>query len=127
MWRIIKTRIKQGYRTLKYSNEEPVFPERFRGKPILKSGSTSLEQNTVHKEFDPTSALSTEKGLEVDLGKLLFNEDIKKVCPPCDLVYSRDYRMAVTKREDLILKNNELKLASALKEKTKKFLDGLLN
>ena len=120
MWRIIKTRIKQGYRTLKYPNEEPVFPERFRGKPILKSGSTSLEQNTVHKEFDPTSALSMEKDLEVDLGKLLFNEDIKKACSPGDLVYSRDYRMAVTKREDLILKNNELKLASALKEKTKK-------
>ena len=116
MWRIIKTRIKQGYRTLKYPKEDPVFPERFRGRPVIKSGLNPV----LKKEFDPTDALSVTDGLTVDLGKLLFNEDVKKACPPGALVYSRDYRMAVSKREDLILKDNELKLAAALKEKTKR-------
>ena len=119
MWKIIKTRIKQGYRTLKYPKKEPVFPERFRGKPSITS-SISLDQGALHKEFDSTVALSEENGLAVDLGKLLFNEDVKKACPKGRLVYSQDYRMAVSKREDLMLRNNELKLASAIGEKTKR-------
>ncbi|PIR23224.1 MAG: hydrogenase [Deltaproteobacteria bacterium CG11_big_fil_rev_8_21_14_0_20_45_16] len=118
MWKIIKARIKQGYRTLKYPKEEPVFPERFRGKPVI-TGPISLEE-VRHKEFDPTGALTDSNGSAVDLGKLLFNEDVKKVCLQGHLVYSQDYRMAVSKREDLILKNNELKLAYALEEKIKK-------
>lgn len=96
MWRIIKARIKQGYRTLKYPDEGLVLPQRFRGKPVVG------------------------RGQEVDLGKCLFN-----VQSP--LVYSRDHRMAVSKREDLILKDNampagrqELKLAGALQEKMKR-------
>lgn len=94
MWKIIKARLQQGYRTLKYpKGEAPVFPERFRGKPIVKDGS------------------------ELDLGKCLFNEEAKK---EGDLVYSKDYRMAVSKRENLVLKGRELQLATALQEKTKK-------
>lgn len=120
MWRIIKARIKQGYRTLRYPKEEPVFPERFRGKPIVGSASKLMNQDSLRKEFDPTDALSVNHGLEVDLGKSLFNEDIKKACPDGILSYSQDYRMAVAKRGDLILKDNELKLASAFKEKTKR-------
>lgn len=116
MWKIITTRIKQGYRTLRYPNEEPVFPERFRGRPVMNSG----ENTSINKEFDSTDALSINNGLAVDLGKLLFNEDIKKACPQGSLVYSRDYRMAVTKREDLILKGQDLRLASGFKEKTKR-------
>ena len=73
MWRIIKARIKQGYRTLKYPNQEPVFPGRFRGKPIVKDG------------------------LEIDLGQCLFDAQ-------SPFAYSQDYRMAVSKRKDLILK-----------------------
>src|SRR3989338_6682228 len=119
MWKIIKTRIKQGYRTLRYPKEEPVFPERFRGKPVI-TDPNNLDQSSLNKEFDPTGALSVSHVPAVDLGKLLFNEDVKKACPQGNLVYSQDYRLAVSKREDLMLKDNELKLASAFQEKTKK-------
>ena len=96
MWRIIKVRLKQGYRTLKYPKEEPVFPARFRGKPVVKDG------------------------LDVDLGQCLFNEDLKKSYAPGALEFSQDYRMAVSRREDLVLKGKEMHLASALQEKTRK-------
>ncbi|MBI4970575.1 MAG: NADH-quinone oxidoreductase subunit NuoB [Candidatus Omnitrophica bacterium] len=94
MWQILKNRIKQGYRTCRYPKEEPVFPARFRGRPITN-------------------------GLAVDLGKLLFNEDIKQALPPGVLDYSTDYRLAATKRADLVLNDNELKLASCLEKKMK--------
>ena len=119
MWKIIKARIKQGYRTLRYPKEEPVFPERFRGRPIINDAN-AVDPSSLHKTFDPTDALSVGNGLKVDLGKLLFNEDVRKTCPQGNLTYSRDYRMAVTKREELILKDNELRLASAFREKTKR-------
>lgn len=54
------------------------------------------------------------------MGELLFNEDIKQTLPPGSLNYSTDYQMAVSKREDLILKENGLKLASCLEQKMKK-------
>lgn len=87
MWQILKNRIIQGHRTCRYPKEEPIFPERFRGRPITPG---------------------------IDIGMSLFNQDAEQV------QYSTDYRMAVSKREDLVLKGNELKLASALNDKTKK-------
>jgi len=49
----------------------------------------------------------------VDLGECLFNEDHQTA-------YTQDFRMAVSKREDLVLKGNEIKLAAALDEKTRR-------
>lgn len=120
MWRILKTRIQQGYRTLKYPKEEPVFPQRFRGKPVLNPWQKAIDQNSTRKEFDPTDAVSLKEGLAVDLGRCLFNEDLTEVCPKGDFVYSQDYRMAVSRREDLVLKGDEIRLAVSLDEKMKK-------
>jgi Ni,Fe-hydrogenase III small subunit len=97
MWQILKNRIKQGHRTSRYPKEEPVFPERFRGRPVIPPG-----------------------GEAVDMGKSLFDEEPKRSLPPGSLCYSTDYRMAASKREDLIIKENEQKLVSALDEKMKK-------
>jgi len=55
----------------------------------------------------------------IDMGKCLFNEDIKSSCPKGAVTYSQDYRLAVSKREDLIL-HEEVKLASALDEKIRR-------
>ena len=121
MWQILKNRIKQGYRTCRYPKEEPVFPARFRGRPVIKSpqaGQAGRDQ--IQSAKDSTNALSFKDGLAVDTGKLLFNEDIKQALPPGAFDYSTDYRMAVSKRDDLILKENELKLASSLERKMKK-------
>lgn len=96
MWGVIINRFKQGFRTLSYPKDIPLFPERFRGKPVT--------HDTARKE--PT----------IDLGQCLFNEDIKAASPKA-LTYSQDHRMAVSKREDLILRDNEIRLAAALNEK----------
>lgn len=109
MWQILKNRIKQGHRTCRYPKEEPVFPERFRGRPVIPPG-----------------------GEAADMGKLLFDEDTKRASPPGSFGYSTNYHMAASKREDLILsatkladpssggKGDELKLVLSLDEKMKK-------
>lgn len=92
MWGVIINRLKQGYRTLSYPKDAPSFPKRFRGKP----------------------------NIPIDMGECLFNEDIKTSASKGIGNFSQDFRMAVSKRGDLILGDHELKLAQALNDKAKK-------
>jgi len=52
-------------------------------------------------------------GPAVDMGKCLFNAD-------AEVTYSRDHRMAVSRQEDLVLKDHEVKLAAALNDKARR-------
>lgn len=91
MWQIILNRINQGYRTCSFPKEMQTLPKRFRGRPVNIKG-------------------------KVNLGELLFNEDVPKGC----LTYTQDYRMAVSQKKDLILSGSELQLASALDKRMKR-------
>lgn len=71
-------------------------PERFRGRPIIA------------------------KGKQLDLGRCLFSPDVDRDQTNEPVTYSRDYRMAVRKREDLILRGEEFNLATALDRKMRK-------
>ena len=122
MWRIIINRIKQGYRTLPYPKAQPDFPKRFRGRPVLASSAKGMKEIPLNKQNDPLSAVSLDGNLCVDLGRCVFHEEMKAVCPQGILTYSQDYRMAASQREDLLLKDHELKLASSLNERMKRIL-----
>ncbi len=117
MWGVIVNRLKQGFRTLSYPKEIPSFPKRFRGRPVICTAET---QFSIDKVKDPLEAVVMGAKSAVDIGKCLFNEDMKAVCSKGILNYSQDHRMAVSKREDLILHDDEIKLAAALDEKTKR-------
>ena len=116
MWGVIVNRFKQGFRTLSYPKEIPSFPKRFRGRPIIPTTET---QFLIDKEKDPLGAVVLEKKPAIDMGKCLFNEDMKTVCSKGTLIYSQVHRMAVSKREDLIIQD-EVRLATALNEKTRR-------
>lgn len=119
MWGVIVNRFKQGFRTSAYPKEEPLFPKRFRGRPIICCHGQY--QFTLDQEKDPLGSIVLEGGRPaVDMGKLLFNEDIKAISSKEILTYSKDYRMAVSKREDLILHEDGIRLASALNEKMRR-------
>ncbi len=87
MFKIILTRLKQGCRTLSFPKGRwPVLPARYRGRPIVAG---------------PSGA--------VDLGRMTF-------IPDGGIQYSGDFRMAVSRREDLLINGDEYALASALKK-----------
>ena len=132
MWGLIANRVKQGFRTLSYPKEVPSFPRRFRGRPTLCVRETPV---SIDAAKDPLGAIvltgtigtsvppvpgGTGQKPAVDMGKLLFHEDIKAISSSEFLRYSHDHRMAVSKREDLILGEDGIKLAAALDEKMKK-------
>lgn len=85
MIKILMERLRQGCRTIPFpKGKPPVLPKRYRGRPHAKAGASPL-----------------------DLGRITFTpEDVNG--------YSNDYRMAVSRREDLVLKDGEYRLAGAL-------------
>lgn len=88
----LRTRLRQGIRTIRFPGGGAGFPERFRGRPArdpARRGDGSL-----------------------DLGACLFS--------PEEGVYTRDYRMATSTREALVSPTGEVELARALDERTRK-------
>ena len=85
MLKILQARLHQGCRTLAFPKGKlPVLPACYRGRPIIAG-----------------------QGEPLDLGKTTFT-------PDNDVTYSQDFRMAVSRREDLMVKGNEITLAKAL-------------
>ncbi len=89
MLNILMERLKQGRRTLSFpKGKPPVLPARYRGRPIV----AGLKDG-------------------VDLGKITF-------IPDSGIQHSNDFRMAASRREDLVLKGDDAHaLAHALNKK----------
>jgi Ni,Fe-hydrogenase III small subunit/formate hydrogenlyase subunit 6/NADH:ubiquinone oxidoreductase subunit I len=111
---LILTRLRQGRRTLLFPETEPVLPERFRGLPTIDqsrcpSGCTSCT------DACPTEAITVVEGLQLDLGRCLFCPECSNACPEGAIQFTRQYRLATSKRDDLVLTEGEtLRLAGRL-------------
>lgn len=119
---LILTRLRQGRRTLPFPEVEPVLPERFRGLPVLerarcKSGCTNCAETC------PTGAITSDGGLQIDLGRCLFCPACADSCPEGAIRFTGQYRLATGNRTDLVLTENEtLRLAGRLAEQSHRIL-----
>ena len=117
MIKAILARWKQGHRTMGYPKEPIALPERFRGYPELDSAACPADCRLC-ADACPTGAISCAPQLAVDLGKCLFCPECVEACPHGGISYSRDARLAVNRREDLIVTGGEeRRLAQALDAK----------
>ena len=125
MFDIPKARIHQKHRTIRFPDAPPPpVPDRFRGRPEFTAGAC-LEGCNACVEACPTEAIHIVNGQlpVVDLGKCLFCNDCAEACPQDAVTHSRDYRLAVRKREHLTLeKGEELQRAEELGAELKKLL-----
>ncbi|NNN05112.1 MAG: NADH-quinone oxidoreductase subunit NuoB [Elusimicrobia bacterium] len=121
MWKIIKTRFQQGYRTSAYPDGPSALPERFRGRPVVSS-QPCAQGCSACADSCPTQAIAfaEDRRVRLDLGKCIFCTECITACPEGAISYSTDHRMAARSREDLILSGEEARLAHALDEKTRK-------
>jgi len=112
---VIRARLRQGYRTIGYPDAPPPpLPERFRGRPQIDV-SKCREGCSDCAEACPTGAIDLRDGPHVDLGRCIFCTDCARACPEGALDYSRDHRLAVRERADLVVgSERELELAAAL-------------
>ncbi|MHB0972129.1 MAG: NADH-quinone oxidoreductase subunit B family protein [Thermoanaerobaculia bacterium] len=69
----------------------------------------------------PTDAIDLTNGVAIDLGRCIFCPECEAACPTGAIEFTRDYRLAVRKRDDLrVGSGEEVKLAEALDAKLKK-------
>src|SRR3954447_16310461 len=95
MFSIIRERLRQGRRTIRYpSAEAPQLPDRFRGLPVLDE-SRCPDGCRACAEVCPTEAIARDgQGLRLDLGRCLFCSDCLEACPEGGIRFTQDHRLA---------------------------------
>lgn len=120
MFNVLRARIKQGKRTMAYPEKEPVLPERFRGLPRIAVDACKDCKQCV--ESCPNGAmLSLGSTVKVDMGKCLFCGECERACKHGAVKFTREYRLARTSREDLVVcESEERKKVVALNDRMRK-------
>jgi Ni,Fe-hydrogenase III small subunit len=106
MIKTIRARFRQGYRTQPFPPKKDPLPERFLGYPRI-APEVSREAAAQCRALCPVGAFGEgADGLTLDLGKCLFCGECRK--PGCGgaVTFTREYRLAARRREDLIISSH---------------------
>src|SRR6266581_2339663 len=113
-------RFHEGYRTIPFPKTVPVMPDRFRGRPVIEREKCPVGCRDC-ADACPTDAITIDKqGLRLNLGRCLFCTDCVEACPEQAIRYSQEFRLAVNRREDLVVTGQALELAKALENRTRR-------
>jgi Ni,Fe-hydrogenase III small subunit/ferredoxin len=121
----IAHRLKRGCETMAYPNgPAPALPDRHSG--ALKVDATKCVDGCNDcVPVCPTQAITRPVGqpIALDLGRCIFCAACVEVCPKDAIIQTGDHRMAVRRREDLVVGypgKEEVRLAAALDDKLRK-------
>src|SRR3954471_15637215 len=114
MFKTLLARARQGYRTTDFPNRDPSMPEQFRGRPRLDPGQDAAAL-ARHAELCPTGALAVaHSGPQIDLGRCIFCGDCEAERPRGGISFTRDWRLAATRRGELVTAGDEMPEIAAL-------------
>jgi Ni,Fe-hydrogenase III small subunit/NAD-dependent dihydropyrimidine dehydrogenase PreA subunit len=81
---------------------KPVLPEIFRGLPLI-AAQNCVDACTACVDVCPTDAISTQKGIAIDLGKCVFCGECQSDCPAQKIKFTNDYKIATNDRQRLVV------------------------
>jgi formate hydrogenlyase subunit 6/NADH:ubiquinone oxidoreductase subunit I len=109
MFDVLRARWKQGYRTMRYpAGPSPELPERFAGRPALDAQKCTADCRQC-AAVCPTGAITfgdATKSAQLDTGRCLFCRQCETACGKGAITFSRDYQLAASRREDLIVRDS---------------------
>jgi len=100
MFKALRARLFQKYRTNKFPDAPPALPEHFRGLPVFVANEASDTEWQAAENACPTGAV-TGSVPAIDLGKCIFCGKCAKVNPAIN--FSNEYRLGRMSREKLIV------------------------
>ena len=121
----IAHRLKRGCETMAYpKGPPPALPDRHGGALKVEAGKCADGCNAC-VPVCPTEAIMRPAGeaVALDLGRCIFCAACVEACPTKAITQTGDHRMAVSRREDLVLGEpgkEQVRLAAALDEKLRK-------
>ena len=121
----IAHRLKRGCETMAYpQGPVPALPDRHGGALKVDAGKCA-DGCYACVPVCPTQAITRPDGkpVSLDLGRCIFCSGCVEVCPQKAITQTADHRMAVRRREDLMLGEpgkEQVRLAAALDEKLRK-------
>src|SRR3954447_6146989 len=122
MFKTLLARARQGYRTTKFPSPDPSMPEQFRGRPRLDPGqdAAALAQCA---ELCPTGALTVAHSRpQIDLGRCIFCGDCEAERPRGGISFTRDWRLAATRRGELVAAGDAMPEITPLDRKLQRLL-----
>ena len=107
MLKVLQARWQQGYRTMRYPDgPAPELPVRFAGRPQIDSGKCTAGCRQC-ADVCPTQAIQWDDAsctLSLDTGRCLFRRDCEQACASGAIVFSREFRLAASRREQLVVR-----------------------
>jgi len=119
------SRLRRGCETMAYpKGPAPALPDRH-GGALRVDASRCAEGCTACLPVCPTQAITRPAGASValDLGRCVFCAACVETCPQDAITQTGDHRMAVRRREDLVLGDagkEEVRLAAALDDRLRR-------
>jgi len=121
----ISNRLRYGCQTMAYPDgPAPALPDRH-GGALRVDATKCAEDCSACVPVCPTQAITRAAGraAELDLGRCIFCAACVEVCPTRAITQTGDHRLAVRRREDLLLGKTgeeQVRLAAALDEKLRR-------
>jgi len=106
MWKMIRARIQQGYRTMPYPDgPAPALPPRYVGWPRVDSSQCPAACDRC-QQVCPTQAITwtpDARRLALDTGRCLFCGECARACDAGAVEFTREFRMASSRRSALVV------------------------
>jgi Ni,Fe-hydrogenase III small subunit/formate hydrogenlyase subunit 6/NADH:ubiquinone oxidoreductase subunit I len=108
MFDVLMARWKQGHRTMRYpAAPPPELPERFVGRPLLEPARCpgNCRQCVAACPSGAVRLDASGRNPELDLGRCLFCRQCERACAAGAIKFTRDHRLAASRRADLLVRD----------------------
>lgn len=117
---VLIARWQQGHRTIGFPKSAPVLPDRFRGRPAIDRTQCPTDCRECADVCPTDAVVLNERGPQIDLGRCLFCPECTEACPAGAITFTTEYRLATSRRDALVIGEQELELARAIEAKTRR-------